>query len=149
MAPRKVEIDESSVPNKDPFAISEIGLATGLEQVSENDFVKAAELEAFMNQYLTIILSPSSNKEDLRVVTPSVGGINQPIVRGRQTKVKRKYVEALVRCTNTRYEQRVSDPSQPHKIKMVEYTVPQYPLTVISDPHPHGFAWLESITASL
>ena len=149
MAIKKVEIDGSSVPQKDPFAIEEIGTATGLEQVSENDFVKKAELEAFMNQYITIILAPSSNKEDLTVVTPNVNGINQPIVRGRQTKVKRKYVEALIRCTNTRFEQRVADPSQPDKIKMVEYTVPQYPLTVISDPHPNGFTWLESITASL
>ena len=149
MAIKKVELDGSSVPNKDPFAIGEIGTATGIEQVTENDFVKAVDKEAFMNQLLTIILAPSSNKEDLPVVTPNVNGINQPIVRGRQTKVKRKYVEALIRCTNTRYEQRVADPSQPDKIKMVEYTVPQYPLTVISDPHPNGFAWLESITASL
>ena len=49
MAVKKVEVDGSSVPNKDPFAIGEIGTATEIEQVTENDFVKAVEMEAFMN----------------------------------------------------------------------------------------------------
>ena len=149
MAVRKKDVDENSVPKKDEFGLDEIGTATGLEQVTENDFVGAAEMEAFMNQPVTIIVSSSTNKEDLPVIIPNVNGINQPIVRGKQTTVKRKYVEALARCTDTRYEQRIKDPSQPDKIQMIEYTVPKYPFTVIKDPHPNGFAWLESITASL
>lgn len=149
MAPRKTEVDETSVPKKEPFGLDEIGTATGLDQVSENDFVAAAEMEAFMNQPITIIVSPSANKEDLPVIVPNVNSRNQPIVRGKQIVVKRKYVEALARCTETRYEQRVKDPSQPDKIQMIEHTVPKYPFTVIKDPHPNGFAWLESITASL
>jgi hypothetical protein len=71
--------------------------------------------------------------------------LNQPIIRGRQQKVKRKYVEALARCRVTKYEQQVMDPMRPENIQMVERTALSYPFAVIEDPHPNGRAWLESI----
>lgn len=147
--PRNVDVDGSSVPKKDPKTIQEIGKEVSIEAVSPNDFIEVAQMTAFMNMPLEIMVAPSADKGELVVITPNVNGVNMPIVRGVRTFVKRKYVEALARCTDTRYEQKVQDPSKPEQIQMVEITMPKYPFVVISDPHPDGYVWLKSITDSL
>lgn len=116
-----------------------------IEPVSEHDFVKAAELEEFMNQEILIRVHEDNSPNALPVVTPSVNGVNQPIIRGKQQWVRRKYVEAMARGTHTRYEQRAMDPGRPENIQMIERTAITYPFTVYEDPHPNGAAWLESI----
>jgi hypothetical protein len=125
-------------------ALGEIGKEP-IEPVSEKDFVKAAELEEFMNQKLLIRVAEDNSPNSLPVIVVSVNGINQPIIRGQRIPVRRKYVEALARGTHTRYEQQTPNPSRPENIQMVERTAITYPFTVYEDPHPNGAAWLESI----
>lgn len=117
-----------------------------IEPVSENDFVKAAELEEFMNQKICILVHEDNMPGSLNVITPMVNGVNQPIARGRKQWIKRKYVEALARGNFTRYEQKAQDPSRPENIQMIERTAISYPFSVYEDPHPKGRDWLESIT---
>lgn len=108
----------------------------------------AIALEAFMHEPVEIYVHPSKEKGILEVITPSVGGINQPIIRGQKKVVKRKYVEALARCHSLTYEQRVQNPSQPENIQMIEVKVSDYPFDVTNDTKK-GKAWLERIYASI
>ena len=106
----------------------------------------AIELEAFMNEPVKIMVMESGEEGALPVVTPCVNGVNQPIVRGKETVVKRKFVEALARCRTTKYQQRV-DPIERDKIENVPITVQTYPFAVLEDHNPKGPAWLKGITA--
>ena len=124
---------------------SELGNPGGIEKVSESDFVKKSKLAAFMNDVLTILVHPSQEEGALDFAPPQVNGLNQPILRGVNSKVKRKYVEALARCRTTKYVQRVTDSSRPENIQMKEKTTLTYPFAVLHDPSPIGREWLEGI----
>ena len=128
--------------------LGEIGDPGPIEKVAENDFIKTAELEKFMHEVLTILVHPSSEEGALDIAPPQVNGLNQPIIRGVESKIKRKYVEALARCRVTKYEQRVQDASRPENIQMVERTTLSYPFAVLHDPNPRGRQWLEAIVSS-
>ncbi len=117
----------------------------GIEAVAANDLIPQAELETFMNQILTIYIHPSQNKEENPVLIPSVNGVNQPIIRGQASKVKRKFVEALARNRHTGYDQTIPDITRPHKYVMVPCMVVKDPFTVQHDPHPRGPEWLKQI----
>jgi len=127
------------------MSLGEIGDPGPIEKVAENDFIKSAQLEAFMQEVLTILVHPSSEEGALDIAPPQVNGLNQPIIRGVESKVKRKYVEALARCRVTKYEQRVQNASRPENIQMVEKCTLSYPFAVLHDPNPNGRAWLEAI----
>jgi len=129
------------------MSLGEIGDPGPIEKVAEINFIKTAQLEAFMNEVLTILVHPSSEEGALDIAPPQVNGLNQPIIRGVESKVKRKYVEALARCRVTKYEQRVQDPSRPENIQMCERTVLSYPFAVLHDPSPRGRSWLEAIVS--
>lgn len=144
--PRKTkEVHTDALSAKEAIPMEEIGDPGPIEPVSENDFVDAAEMEKFMNQELEIIVQKPTDKNSLETITPSVNGMNQPIVRGKRVRVKRKYVEALARCTFTTYEQVTPNPMMPHQKKMIPNTAVLTPFTVIRDPDPNGFEWLQSI----
>ena len=143
MANRRTEAHSGELRKGEDINLSEIGLeSAGIEPVTENDFNCS---HAFMNDLLTIVIAEDNLKDSLPVVTPNVNGVNQPIIRGVRSKVKRKYVEALARGTYTRYEQKTPDPGRPENIRMVEKTALVYPFTVYEDPSPHGREWLQSI----
>ena len=115
----------------------------GIQKVSESDVIG----EEFMNDLLEIMVSKDGTPGSYDVITPNVNGINQPIIRGRIQKVKRKYVEALARSRITTYEQLTPDPTNPEKFEMREVTVLTYPFSVLDDPHPKGREWLQNIIA--
>jgi hypothetical protein len=124
----------------------ELGQDTrGIAPVAANDLIPQAELESFMNQILTIYVHPSSNKEENPVLIPSVNGVNQPVIRGQASRIKRKFVEALARNRHTGYEQETPDQTKPHKYIMVPCMVVKDPFTVQHDPSPRGSEWLKQI----
>ena len=129
-----------------PKSLSELSLNDSeIEVVAD---MTSAELEKFMNEDVGIYMHPAREKGELPVVTPNVNGINQPIIRGAKAFIKRKYVEALARCTTTAYEQQVPDPSRPEAIQMIDKTVPSYPFDVIEDSR-EGKRWLQAIYAAV
>jgi len=142
---RNTDIVNENLPKGKSIPLSEVGSGDPIEQVSENDFVKSVELESFMNEILTIIVHPTAEDGALDVVVPMVNGMNQPIVRGAESKVRRKYVEALARCRTTKYVQQVMDPARPENIQMTDRTAVSYPFSIIHDPNPIGRQWIESI----
>ena len=123
--------------------IGEIGRDMRIEQATERD----VELTAFMEQPVRIRVHEAQQEGALDVITVTVNGINQNIIRGQDLDVKRKYIEALARCRTTTYEQRVQNPAEPSNIQMVPKTVLSYPFAVINDPHPKGKVWLDQILA--
>jgi hypothetical protein len=131
-----------------PKALSEI-MTPGAEVEPVTSLgMDAIDLEKFMHEMVTIYVHPTREKGTLDVITPNANGINQPIIRGVNTPVRRKYVEALARCHSIRYEQRVQNPSQPENIQMVEKRVPDYPFDVVEDTKL-GKEWLKKIYASI
>jgi len=144
----KFEVDGSKLPRGKSIPLGEIGKSDSIDLVSENDFIKDAEMEAFMNQEIQILVHSDREKGSLDVITPMVNGVNQPIIRGRKQYIKRKYVEALARGTHTGYEQSTADANRPEQIQMNERTTICYPFTVYDDPSPYGKQWLDNILAT-
>jgi len=142
---RKKEVDvvDETIKQEKPLHINEIGDPGPVEPASPNDI----EMEAFMNDMLLIIVHESPLEGQLEVIAPQVNGVNQPIVRGKETRVKRKYVEALARSTVTNYRQTTPDASKPDNIQMIPRTSVTYPFSVLHDPHPKGREWLKQLTA--
>lgn len=146
MAKETVVSSETIAPGR-TGSIPEIGNQGGVEQVAENDYTKdAIELEAFMNEPVKIMVHPSAVEGELDVQTPAVNGINQPIIRGQEITVKRKFVEALARCRTTKPVQ-VIDPIDRSNIQMREQTVVTYPFSILEDRNPKGAAWIKGILA--
>lgn len=114
-----------------------------IEKAVEGDI----DMEAFMDDRIVIRVAESSIEGENEVIVPNVNTVNQPIIRGREQTVKRRFVEALARCRVTTYEQRVPDLSNPANIQMVPKVILRYPFSVIKDPNPLGKEWLDQILA--
>lgn len=136
---------EAQVEQEKRIPLDEIGKHNAIDLEEENVDVKS---EAFANELLLIEVHPSGDDGALDIVTPSVNAINQPIVRGVPTLVKRKYVEALARSRTTKYTQELGDSRDPSSLRMVEKTVLSYPFVVHKDPSgDRGKQWLKNILA--
>lgn len=147
MARKITEAHDDKLGKGKALDLGEIGEGEPIECVTEKDFTRAVELEVFMNDILTVIVHQSTEEGALDFAPPQVNGLNQPILRGAESKVKRKYIEALARCRTTKYVQQVIDSSKPENIQMVERTQLTYPFAVLDDPNPNGKQWLDSILA--
>lgn len=128
-----------------PIGIGEIGESPGIEMVTEKDFIEVSKMEAFMNEKVKVYLSPDGTQGALDIVVVTVNGINQPIIRGKEQWIKRKYVEALARSRITTYQQQTPDPTKPDVIQMIDITSITYPFAVREDPNPRGWPWLSAI----
>ena len=139
------ETGHEPLPRGRPKTIPELSVnPSEIERVSN---MSSVELEAFMNEPVTIYMHISRNPSELEIETPNVNGINQPIVRGHECVIKRKYVEVLARCTSSRYEQYIT-PGRPENNRMIEKKVQTYPFDVRRDT-AKGKAWLDLIYATL
>ena len=127
-----------------PLTINEIGKGKGVELVTETDIVKTAEQEAFMNELVKVNVHADGSPGALDVIVITVNGINQPIIRGRDQVIKRKYVEALARSRITNFTQ-TQDPVKMENIQMQPICALTYPFAVREDRNPRGGAWLDAI----
>jgi len=143
---KHTEVNNDGLPKGKALNLGEIGEGAPIEVVSEKDFKNTAELAKFMNEILTIVVHQSSEEGALDFAPVQVNGLNQPMLRGAESKVKRKYVEALARCRTTKYVQQTIDPTRPENIQMISKTMLSYPFAVINDPAGEaGRRWLEAI----
>lgn len=145
--PRK-DFDVTDVANGKDLSTGELGNPGPIEKVSETDFVAAAELEKFMHEPVRILIHESADEDAVEVVVPQVNSMNQPIIRGQEIIVKRKYVEVLARCRITKYKQQMgTDNRHVEGINIGDRTALTYPFTVIEDRNPDGRPWLKAILA--
>lgn len=121
------------------------------DQISEApaaaEFGREMAEEAFMHEPVTVLLADTTDDNAPPHALFSVNGVTQPLVRGVPTVVKRKFVEALARCKETKYNQRHSNPMEPDRIEMISRTALAFPFQVIQDANPKGRAWLTAVLA--
>jgi len=146
MAKRRTEVHTGVIEQAKAKSLPEYSNDQGIEPIAEKDFVKAAELEKFMHDMVTIVVAVGRDPSDNPVVVPSVNGVNQPIIRGVPVTVKRKYLEALARCTVTKYKQEEPNPQNPDQLNMSAFASAETPFTVIDAPAGSvGIEWITAI----
>ena len=119
-----------------------------IETVSESkDFRQLAADEAFMNEMVTVMVHSTTDENQAPHIVVNCNGMNQPIIRGYPTRVRRKYVEILARMKETKYSQHTPNPSAPDQIEMRSRHGLAYPFDVVEDPNPRGRAWLMNVLA--
>lgn len=128
-------------------AIGEIGGHAGIDVVDKPLPKDELAREAFMNDVLTIIVNPSQDVDDPKLVQVGVNGVNQFMPRGTPIDVKRKYVEVLARAKRTDFAQTLDDRMGEQMNYLQTLHSLRFPFSVIQDPNPNGFAWLTSILA--
>lgn len=143
---KQMEVN-GKVGNDKPIELSEIGKEPVLEMAGEKVSPKDLDLEAFMNEAVTVRVEPTAVPgEDITPVF-NVNGVNQPMIRGQAVVIKRKFLEAMARCRTTTIRQVRPNPYDPSVVQNVPTTVPTYPFVVLEDKNPRGRAWLEGILA--
>ena len=118
-----------------------------VEPVVASELGQGVEEEAFMNEPVTVLLAETTDENLNPMPVLSVNGTCQPLLRGVPTVIKRKYVEVLARCKETKYNQRTANPMEPDRIEMVARTALSYPFQVIDDKNPKGATWLRAVLA--
>lgn len=104
---------------------------------------KAEELK-FNEDVLTVIVHDSTNPSDDPLPLVIVNGLRQYFERGKQMKVRRKFVERLARARKTTYSQEELPNRQGYR--NVPHTALQYPFSVVHDPAGYkGAEWLQGI----
>lgn len=111
------------------------------------DFRELAASEAFMNELVTVMVHSTTDENQAPHVIVNCNGINQPIIRGVPTKIRRKYLEILARMKETKYTQRTPNPAAPDVSEMVARHGLAYPFEVVEDANPKGRAWLNNVLA--
>lgn len=119
-----------------------------VETVAESkDFRQLAADEAFMNELVTVMIHSTTDENQAPHVIVNCNGMNQPIVRGYPTKIRRKYVEILARMKETKYSQRTPNPAAPDQTELVPRHGLAYPFDLVEDPNPRGRSWLQNVLA--
>ena len=118
-----------------------------IEPLVNQEFDRQVFEEAFMNELVIVMVHETTDENVNPMPTPSVNGVMQPIMRGVPTRVKRKYLEVLARCKETKYSQRTANPMEPDRIEMIPRTAFTYPFSVVEDLNPKGNAWLKAVMA--
>lgn len=113
----------------------------------EQDLHKMAEDELFMNEPVEIYVHPVSDENAPPYVILNCNGTNQPVARGVNQVVKRKFVEILARMKETKYSQQPANPYEPDNRPLVGRQGMCYPFDMVSDRNPKGRAWLNKIMA--
>ena len=115
--------------------------------VQSADVGTLAASEAFMHEPVTILIHESADENQANHVVLNVNGLNQPVLRGRPSTIKRKFLEVLARMKETRYTQNTPDPRMPDQWVMKERSGLAYPFDLVEDANPKGREWLRHILA--
>lgn len=109
------------------------------------DFRTLASDEAFMHETVVVYVHPTTDENQPPHVILNVNGTNQPVIRGVNTPMKRKYLEVLARMKETKYTQMTPNPAAPDVSEMRARTALVYPFDLIEDSNPKGRAWLNNV----
>jgi hypothetical protein len=105
-----------------------------------------AELLAFMEEPVDILVHESTDQNAIKIIPLSVNGAMQPVFRGVVTKVRRKYVALLASLKSTTYSQQTMQDVQGNVVqKMIPHTALRFPFSVAYDPNPKGVDWLRTV----
>lgn len=143
---KQIEAGSEYLGAEEARTVGEIGGHAGVDVVDKPLPVEAFEMEAFMNDMVTIVVNPAQDPDEPTLVQVGVNGVNQFIPRGHPIAVKRKYVEVLARAKRTDFRQNLDERMGEQAFNLVHpmHSL-RYPFSVISDPHRNGGAWLIAI----
>lgn len=153
MSTKKTYESGENGPTQASFSIPTVGdidrdnFQEKFEQVNEFDYRKIAEYELFMEEKVLVEIPKSTNPNDDPYIPLGVNGVIQPVLRGVQQWIKRKYLEVLVRAQPKTY-QTVEEFDHTTGYKTVRLTSTQgekYPYRVLDDRNPKGMPWLRQI----
>lgn len=145
--PRVMPRGSHQIASTSDGSVLEVADDQSLETPATTEFGREMREEAFMNEILTVELADTTDENAPPHISVSVNGTTMPLMRGVPTYVKRKYVEVLARCKESRYSQKSANPMEPDRIEMKTRTALAYPFNVIEDKNPAGRAWLVAVLA--
>jgi len=103
------------------------------------------ELEAFMNEQVLVEVH-KGDKNSEQTFELRCGNVSQFIVRGRRQTIKRKFLELLARAKpDTISTPEYVDGAGNKGTRIVKTDSLRYPFSVVSDPNPRGYVWLEQV----
>ena len=151
MATRRETLSTDYMPNGENEGILDwktlrLGMAA-LEVASEADVRTTAEIEAFMQEELVIVLHKSTDKNAPPKVPVGVNGETAWLPRDTKIRLPRKFVERLARSQEATF--RTDDNPDPRmdEGKVIRRTNGQvFPFQVLHDPSPRGPSWLAMVT---
>ena len=144
---KEIEAGSQYLGDHQTGVIGEIKGTAGIDVVDKPMPQEAFAMEAFMNEPVTILVNPSQNPEDPKLVQVGVNGIIQFIPRGEPFTVKRKYVEVLARAKRTDFHQTLDERLGERMNHLQAMHSLRYPFSVIEDRNRHGGAWLIAVLA--
>jgi len=104
---------------------------------------------AFNEEWLTIRLERTGEKNAPKWVQFGVNGITKWLHPGVPVKIQRKYVEVLARSVPYDVETEVEDATVAYpRNDIVRNARAKYPFSVIHDPNPRGAEWLTKVMAT-
>lgn len=102
----------------------------------------------FMNDELTIRVATTTDQNAEQVFECNINGRLELFRRGETKKVKRYFVDWLLRRKQTVYSQQEVVNSEGIKdILNVPHTALKYDFAVVHDPHPRGDEWRRAVMA--
>lgn len=117
-----------------------------IEAIRDIDWEKVVRDEAFMNEFVTVIVHPTTDENAPSSFVLDVNDKKQPVIRGQEVRMRRMFVEVLARCWETKYKQPVRDMSNPEAGNaLLGASALAYPFSVIQDDNRYGPMWLRKI----
>lgn len=145
---RQIDAGAEYLGAEEVRTVGEIGGHAGIDVVDKPMPKDAFEMEAFMNEMITIVVNPPNDADEPMLVHVAVNGVNQFIPRGEAIAVKRKYVEVLARAKRTDFAQNLDERLGEQGFNQVRTMHSlRFPFSMIGDPNPKGGAWLTGVLA--
>lgn len=137
---------KSTGPAREALEPNEIEI---IDRPVEDKLGKAwADNMQFNEEEILVMVHESTDKNAEMIVEVFCNGIPQRFVRGKEQKVKRKFVAVLAQAKQTTYSQQMyHDANGIESIREVPHTAVRYPFSVKEDPSPLGRAWLQALLA--
>ena len=118
-----------------------------IEPSGEVTLHELASNEKFMEELVQVRVHTVTDQNAPPYVILNCNGVNQPVARGTNQLIKRKFVEILARMKEVKYNQVQDNPNMPDDRRLVGNEGHCYPFEVIEDKNPLGRAWLSKIMA--
>lgn len=121
-----------------------------IKPVDGPDWKEKAEMLAFMEEPVTVVVHTSTDKNSTPIVEVWNDGRVQRFLRGEEQVVKRKFVEVLARAkADTFRNVEYQDEAGNQAFRYPKTTSLKYPFAVVKDDNPKGHAWLKKVLAEV
>lgn len=113
--------------------------------VSDREFQKAAEMEAFMQELVTIVVHKTTDKNDEPWVPVGCNGEHVWLPRGTYIEIPRKFLESLMRTTRSYKSVENADPRADEGYTQQHDDTLRFRFDMVEDGNPKGRAWMRRV----